>query len=123
MVTSAAISSNPCGGACCRRFFVHAHTPEQIRVKYEWAVAQIAAGEDNARSWDEVTIHEMLVPLDVTESGAQPYTCRHFDEPTGLCTIYERRPLMCATYPNDQACNSCGFSNPSTCAERTKEAA
>lgn len=123
MVTSAAVSSNPCGGACCRRFFVHTHSPEQILAKYEWAVARIVAGEDDSHSWDVVTIHEMLLPLEVNEDGHQAYTCRHFDEPAGLCTIYERRPLMCATYPSDQPCGHCGFSNPSTCAECTKEAA
>lgn len=106
------IVSHRCGGKCCQRFFMVSHTPASILAKYEAATARILAGEDNRDTWDIVTIHEMLVPLDITENGTQAYTCRHFDKVNGLCTIYERRPLMCAEYPyRDTSCGHCGFSN------------
>lgn len=120
---SDAICSNRCGGTCCERFFVHTHTPEQIRIRYENAQAQITAGEDNRDSWDTVTIHEMLIPLELTENGAQPYGCRHFDKPNGLCMIYDHRPLMCARFPTDGACTFCGFTKPTDGVECAKEAA
>jgi Fe-S-cluster containining protein len=61
-------------------------------------------------------IADMVVPLSLAEAnerlerfGAdrmyEPdaeghlYTCRHFDDATRLCTIYEQRPEMCRDYP------------------------
>lgn len=43
-------------------------------------------------------------PRTKTKQRAHHYTCKHFDKKTGLCTIYEHRPLMCRRYPNDEAC-------------------
>jgi Fe-S-cluster containining protein len=43
------------------------------------------------------------------------YTCRHFDDETRLCTIYERRPEMCRDYPyaQDGGCEyDCGYCSP-----------
>ena len=36
--------------------------------------------------------------------AAPTYTCRHWDENTHLCEVYEDRPRMCREYPYDQAC-------------------
>lgn len=32
-------------------------------------------------------------------SETRYYKCRHWDEETRLCTVYEDRPWMCRTYP------------------------
>jgi Fe-S-cluster containining protein len=95
---------------------------------YEWSTARITAGEDSRADWDTVTIGEMLIPLNEPDEY-QEYTCIHLDRSSGRCTIYERRPMMCAEYPDygrGDACIHCGFKNPITDIERaecTKEAA
>jgi Fe-S-cluster containining protein len=32
------------------------------------------------------------------------FTCRHWDEQTRLCRVYERRPEMCRGYPYERPC-------------------
>jgi Fe-S-cluster containining protein len=46
----------------------------------------------------------------VTENSGsgELYKCRHWDEVTGLCGIYEDRPQMCRDYPYTQPCVHCG---------------
>jgi len=34
------------------------------------------------------------------------YSCKHFDRLTRLCTIYNIRPLMCRTYPDNGFCRN-----------------
>lgn len=125
MVTSAAASSNRCGGLCCQRFPL-SKTAEAIAADYAWATALIIACEDNRWAWDTVTIAEMIVPLHEEADELPQYTCVHLDRSAGLCTIYERRPLMCSEYPDygrGDACQHCGFKNPTTGAECAKDAA
>jgi Fe-S-cluster containining protein len=82
---------------------------------------------------DGEVIAEMVVPLSVleanerlerfgsdreytSESEGHVYTCRHFDDETRLCTIYERRPEMCRDYPygHSGGCEyECGYCTPS----------
>lgn len=48
------------------------------------------------------------VKLPDDPSAAMPnglYTCRHWDEDTGLCGVYEDRPRMCRDYPYARACD------------------
>jgi Fe-S-cluster containining protein len=81
---------------------------------------------------DGEVIAEMVVPLSVSEanerlerfgsdreytseSEGHVYTCRHFDDETRLCTIYERRPEMCRDYPygHNGGCEyECGYRAP-----------
>lgn len=52
------------------------------------------------------------------------YTCRHWDEETGLCGVYEDRPEMCKEYPYAGKCQhdcACTFTMPQH--TRTKWAA
>jgi Fe-S-cluster containining protein len=45
------------------------------------------------------------------ESGSgELYRCKHWNETTGLCGIYEDRPDMCRDYPYRGACIHCGGS-------------
>jgi len=43
-------------------------------------------------------------PRKRTKAKAHHYTCKHWDQKTKLCTIYEHRPLMCRRFPNGEAC-------------------
>jgi len=46
------------------------------------------------------------------EGSRHFYRCTHWDAETGLCQIYEFRPLMCRTYPDDNRCDhGCDFSH------------
>ncbi len=56
--------------------------------------------------------------------AAPGYTCRHWDEETRLCTVYEDRPQMCREYPYAGRCQhdcNCKFTAPTNV--RTKWAA
>lgn len=46
------------------------------------------------------------------QAERQLYSCRHWDTRSRLCTIYERRPLMCSRYPYSAACEHCGYRHP-----------
>ena len=45
-----------------------------------------------------------------TEAGGWLFTCRHLDELTGDCLIYESRPGMCRDYPYSRPCGYPGCS-------------
>jgi len=78
----------------------------------------------NAREW--LTILGMIVPLTHEEAverahrlaglpedaslseGVPHFACRHWDEETRLCTIYDQRPWMCRTYPSVKCGHGCG---------------
>lgn len=47
--------------------------------------------------------------------GSQLYTCRHWDEETMLCGVYEDRPRMCRDYPYAAKCQhdcACSYTAP-----------
>lgn len=90
-----------CSGHCCKRFYLPL-SPEELK---QSALEQ--------RHIDIETIADMVIFLekskmrvDGTEGPEEGhyYTCRHFDEATGNCGIYERRPRMCSEYPYGSAC-------------------
>ena len=33
------------------------------------------------------------------------FTCRHWDESSRLCTVYDDRPRMCSSYPYGSTCD------------------
>lgn len=50
-------------------------------------------------------IADMVIPIqkEAFYHGDKRYfwfTCKHFDKQTRKCTIYEKRPVMCRTYPD-----------------------
>lgn len=106
---------NGCIGKCCIVFDLTSGTP------YE----KLQSAENHQRS----VIAAMLKPLSLEEArerterfamgepaeGVQHYSCRHWDEDTRLCKIYEARPLMCSEYPyRGEPCvhEGCGFIRP-----------
>ena len=68
------------------------------------------------------TLRNMLVPLDSLQRADEPprersyphFTCAHYDDTNGLCTIYKQMPDFCALVPNDQCggCSICGLTDP-----------
>ena len=52
-------------------------------------------------------------PLPRLPKDRATFTCRHWDENTRLCTVYEERPLMCRAYPYGGACSAgCSYQVP-----------
>jgi Fe-S-cluster containining protein len=107
--------SHKCGGACCRSFPLN-FTPAKMGELYLAAIARRKEGATDRNTRDMITIGEMLIPL--AEEGDEDvlYTCRHFDDAAGLCTIYDERPQMCSDYPGygnpEWKCQKCGFTQP-----------
>lgn len=99
-----------CTGKCCS-VFNFPSTPEQLRERGDA---------------ESLFLADMFVPLTVEEAvergarfdvtppadmslvewaeNAVSYTCRHWDEETRLCGVYENRPKMCADYPYGRPC-------------------
>jgi Fe-S-cluster containining protein len=96
-----------CDGRCCAVFPL-----STTRADLERRVLSITDG---------LLIAAMLVPLDPVDvvfrrvlfdqalgddgTGREYFTCRHWQEDTRACGIYDDRPAMCRTYPNHGACD------------------
>jgi Fe-S-cluster containining protein len=109
------VNCEGCDGRCCSVFFFP-RTPREIAEKIE----QDGAFNGN----DGRMVQDMLVPLTTEEANARAerfgvpakmiskdhmFTCRHWDEDTRLCTVYEHRPDLCRDFPYGKACpNDCG---------------
>lgn len=124
-----------CDGRCCS-VFNYSATPEQLRQRSEgregfWpdqdrflADMLIELTPDEALARAERFEVEPPAGLDLREwcEGYKAYTCRHWDEETRLCTVYEDRPQMCRDYPYNRECqHGCGCRAPTEV--RTKWAA
>jgi len=90
-----------CTGACCAAFQLE-YTLRELRTR---------------KLQDGAFIADMVIPLSPKEArerslrfggNALPwpwkqrghhFACRHWDEQTRLCTVYEERPRMCSGYP------------------------
>jgi Fe-S-cluster containining protein len=128
-----------CTGKCCS-VFNYTVTPDELRKRSE--------GREGYWADQDRFLADMLVELTPEEAversvrfGVQDptpeidlvkwatdygplYTCRHWDEETRLCTVYEDRPDMCRDYPYNRACQhdcDCSFRSPTHI--RTKWAA
>jgi len=115
-VSDATDTVEGCGGQCCAVFYFP-RTPQEIRQAIE------DHGEFNGL--DGMMLADMLVPLTPeqvderierfglnawAEAERRPkklFTCKHWDEETKLCTVYDYRPRMCAKFPYGQECPHC----------------
>lgn len=101
-----------CTGACCAAFYFP-RTPREI--------GQLIELNGQYNGYDGRMIEDMLIPLtdeQVTARAAEfgfedpgrgnYYTCRHWDDGTRLCGVYDHRPQMCSAYPYERACGHCG---------------
>jgi Fe-S-cluster containining protein len=96
-----------CTGKCCVAFPLNKTLGELAAMRYP------------ASAFEALTILGMIQPLTVEETRERAarfglgepddeikyYSCRHWDEETRLCTIYDERPWMCRTYPNEDKCD------------------
>lgn len=121
-----------CGGRCCA-VFPYPFSPAELRNRWRWWP------DTREACRDDLYIADMLVPLDPDEAlrrmidfgsfptgpynpewtpelaasdpGYSLYTCRHWDEVSGLCNAFEDRPKMCREYPYRKQCLHCGSFN------------
>lgn len=127
-----AMTANRCTGHCCRSFCLPL-SPKELREAYErwrasldghpiykneepkdkriyndiWLVAPMAKHIGIKQTFQQVNPpdHEL------TEGKKLPghwYRCKHFDDKTKKCSIYEIRPRMCRDYPYGESCNYAG---------------
>jgi Fe-S-cluster containining protein len=97
-----------CTGACCVAFPISKSPDEMVGMSHHPGSALEA-----------FTILGMLQPLTVEETRERAarfgldkepddeikyYSCRHWDEETRLCSIYDERPWMCRVYPDSEGC-------------------
>ena len=106
-----------CTGQCCTIFQIYGMTLDELKAKFP----------EKDRSADNQAVIDMLVALSPEEqqrrheatptvprpgwvyNPATPFfTCRHFDEATRNCLIYETRPAMCRDYPYGKQCGFVG---------------
>lgn len=121
--------SGRCTGHCCKAFYFP-YAPEQVEEMLVWLLA-VSDGLDPGHPpytlpEDSETILPMLVPIVKVMPGDQHpgdplgvidfegwmYTCVHFDDSTGNCRIYDRRPRMCSGYPYGRDCQHSGCTAP-----------
>lgn len=118
---------NRCTGHCCKNFSLPV-SPEELRDKYrQWLGAQgnkpgvisMSGALEPYGVWDP-DIH-IIAPMVVYLGRGAPipryinshekgsdvhrYRCKHWNQKTGDCTIYDIRPQMCRTYPGMAGCN------------------
>jgi Fe-S-cluster containining protein len=92
-----------CTGACCAAFQLE-YTLRELRTR---------------KLQDGAFIADMVIPLSPKEARERSlrfggnlvpwpwkqrghyFACRHWDEQTRLCTVYDQRPRMCSGHPYD----------------------
>jgi len=94
-----------CTGACCAAFYLP-YTIRELRTR---------------KLQDGAFIADMVIPLSPKEARERShrfggnlespwrlrghyFACRHWDEQTRLCTVYDQRPRMCSGYPYGEPC-------------------
>ncbi len=111
-----------CDGRCCSVFYLPKTEPELRtyagRVKDGPMIRSMIRPltfDAAAERW-EAMWHEPLMAVEAHRNGipeSEPeghlFTCRHWDEDSGLCQTYETRPAMCRDYPYGEPCAYCGY--------------
>lgn len=119
------MKTNACTGKCCAVFNYSVGVPTlQRRADY---------GDDEAaflvdmlielspdEAFERATRHDIkprseTVDLREWIDKGPVYTCRHWDEETKLCGVYEDRPKMCRDFPYAEKCSydcNCTFTAP-----------
>jgi Fe-S-cluster containining protein len=102
-----------CGGECCAVFWLPKDVKEPGRMDNVRDGAFIAdmviplTRPQALRRWRKfVSIDRPLPTIPVIAGNERAtFTCRHWDEKTRLCGIYEQRPDMCRRYPYGSPCS------------------
>lgn len=95
------IETARCSGHCCKRFYLPLSPDELKQARVQGRYTDIETIADMV-----IFLEKSKMRVDGTEGPEEGhyYTCRHFDEASGNCGIYERRPRMCSEYPYGAAC-------------------
>lgn len=112
-----------CGGECCAVFWLpkDALQPDGMKgVRDGEFIADMIVPLNRRqalRRWRKFV--STTAPLPKGRSDRTTYTCRHWDEKTRLCGVYEDRPGMCRDYPYGAACShGCDYQVDDTTAQR-----
>ncbi len=112
-----------CKGFCCEDIGLSV-SPEEIRNSYQqWTRRAEEGNRDASMSfgtsknvvyYDIFLTYPMLVHLHSdnihpdgeikTDQKVHHYRCKHHDQRTNKCSIYEERPMMCRTFPDNGFC-------------------
>lgn len=103
-----------CPGHCCVAFYLPTSHDRVEDIREEVRDGEVIADMVIPLSLSEANERLERFGADreyTSESEGHVYTCRHFDDETRLCTIYERRPEMCRDFPYDAGgCEyGCGY--------------
>lgn len=112
-----------CMGQCCEDIGL-CSSPEKLKMSYtKWSRSgdsRLSAEDDNDIPIieDIYLIYPMLVFNKANKTHPEGkrgqsdtlvyhYTCKHYDKKNRKCSIYEIRPKMCSSYPNEKGyCNN-----------------
>lgn len=101
-----------CAGNCCTDIVVSGFTHADLREAYLGWLRQETTFTGPSGTFpmiqDIFFLFPMLKPKGYDAGGREVYSCKHYDQPSGLCTIYEFRPTMCRNYPQTKCpCQGC----------------
>jgi Fe-S-cluster containining protein len=108
--------TNACTGSCCAVFTYSVGIPElQRRADMHGdesaaflvdMLIELSPDEAMARM-DQFGVTGPREDFDLRSfvDSSRVYKCRHWDEETRLCKVYEDRPLMCREYPYARTCD------------------
>lgn len=102
-----------CPGGCCAVFWLPREVPEGVADREFILDMRIELTPEQASErWAKFVGSAQPVAMkrsatEVTAPGVErpAYTCRHWDEQTRLCTVYDQRPMICRDYPYGQPCS------------------
>lgn len=108
--------SHRCNGNCCRSFTVRYSPVEIGRERARGVVDDIVFIADMLvyQGWGQSNMVGDEVGVRTDGDPCHWYTCKHFDDPAGKCTVYSDRPRMCRSYPYREACTYTGCSYEKT---------
>lgn len=112
--------TNGCTGLCCAAFALP-HTIRDLKARARQRA--IVDSEGDPAEGDKIA--DMVIPLTPKEARernrrfggdaefswsnrGRHFTCRHWDEETRLCGIYDDRPSMCRGFPYERE-DGCPF--------------
>lgn len=99
-----------CPGSCCAVFWLPRDVPDTVADAAFIRDMRIElTPEQAAERWEKfigpLPPKPMNPSVTVNTTGRATYTCRHWDEETRLCGVYDQRPMLCRDYPYGRGCS------------------
>lgn len=92
-----------CSGHCCQNVRVPGLKWEDLRAAYLAFIRGESHFTGPSGTFPAITdiflLFPMLKPKGYDAEGNEVFSCAHYEQATGLCSIYEFRPTMCRMYP------------------------